>query len=435
MTLVDPGRDYGKLDAEGLKKSRSWMIGLTAHGIDALRQVPNLFEGYVEEHAVRLRDFVYGVGASIRFPVPCDAKIKECTIDRNFICHALAKYLDEHFGPDAVGNDDCLPGYFDAKYHTRALFVDPDNQCVMTRGDDDGTGMSSLPYDLLLGCEGIRSVVRNAFLTRHRDFTFDIRGEHATGKSVHVARPESVPASTLFLVADCLPNMIMFALPETGDVLNLAFGISLDDDIPTELKSDDPTVVSKYAKENFCGLDGIDCDEFGKQWVEQDWTTTGQTHCNFYHSHALSALLLGDAAHATVPNIGQGMNTALADAAVLDRLLEEHGDDDLPAVLSAFSDERVKEGNALTELSFHLFSLSITGQISIMIRQNVRRWLNKIFPSWLVSAEPMQEIGRGMKLSEAYDRMHKLGYLARSRHVNDDIMRRHFESKVGMIKD
>ena len=436
VTLVDPGHDYGKLDAEGLKKSRSWMIGLTAHGIDALRQVPDLFEGYVEEHAVRLRSFIYGVGSTIQLPVPCNAKIKECTIDRNFICHALARYLNEHFGPHASEKDDgCLPGFLDVKYHTRALFVDADNQCVMMRGPEDGKGMSSLPYDLLLGCDGIRSVVRNAFLTRHRDFTFDVRGEHATSKSVHVPRPDSVAGSTLFLIADCLPNMFAFVLPETGDVLNLAYTISLDDEIPTELKSDDATVVAKYVKEKLRGLDGIDCDEFGKQWVEQDWSTTGQSHCNFYHSHKLSALLIGDAAHATVPNIGQGMNTALADAAVLNRLLDEHGDDDLPTVLSAFSEERVKEGNALTELSFHSFSLSISAQIMIMIRQNVRRLLNNIFPSWLVSPEPMQEIGRGMKLSEAYDRMHKLGYLARSRRINDDIMRRHFERKVGMIKD
>lgn len=28
ITLVDPGVDYGKLDEEGLKRFRSWMIGL-----------------------------------------------------------------------------------------------------------------------------------------------------------------------------------------------------------------------------------------------------------------------------------------------------------------------------------------------------------------------------------------------------------------------
>lgn len=30
VTLIDPGVDYGKLDEEGLKRFRSWMIGLVS---------------------------------------------------------------------------------------------------------------------------------------------------------------------------------------------------------------------------------------------------------------------------------------------------------------------------------------------------------------------------------------------------------------------
>jgi len=51
------------------------------------------------------------------------------------------------------------------------------------------------------------------------------------------------------------------------------------------------------------------------------------THCNFYHSTKLSMIILGDAAHATSPSIGMGMNHALADAACLDELLIEHEGD------------------------------------------------------------------------------------------------------------
>ena len=52
------------------------------------------------------------------------------------------------------------------------------------------------------------------------------------------------------------------------------------------------------------------------------------------------------------------MNTALADAAVLDSLLDEHKDN-WDAVLIKFSSERVKEGNALTDLSFYILFDSI----------------------------------------------------------------------------
>ena len=220
----------------------------------------------------------------------------------------------------------------------------------------------------------------------------------------------------------CLPNMSAFVLPETGGKLNVACFHALNRPCDPELQSDDPSVVSAYFQKHFKGFN-INCDEVGKEWAAHSWVTNQQVHANFYHSLKLKALLMGDAAHATSPQIGQGMNTALADAAVLDELLDKYNDD-LDVVLPAFSKERVKEGNALTDLSFHSYSLSGPTQIAILIRQNVRRWLNGMFPAWLVEPEPMNEIYRGMKLSVAYDKMMKLGYLKKVRRVNDEIMRR-----------
>ena len=234
-------------------------------------------------------------------------------------------------------------------------------------------------------------------------------------------------------LANCIPNISAFVLPERGGMLNFACGHLLNTPCDQELLSDDPTVVSDYFRKNFKSFN-MNCDEMGKEWVAQSWSTTQMVHSNFYHSLKIHALLLGDAAHATSPNIGQGMNTALADAAVLNELLDEYSDD-LDAVLPAFSNARVKEGNALTDLSFHSFSLSPSMQMSILIRQNVRRFLNKIFPLWLLDPEPMLEISRGTKLSVAYDKMIKLGYLQKSRRINSEIMQEYIEKTYGMVKE
>jgi hypothetical protein len=133
-------------------------------------------------------------------------------------------------------------------------------------------------------------------------------------------------------------------------------------------------------------------------------------------------------------NIGwTGMNTALADASVLNALLDEHKDN-WEQVLPKFSQLRVKEGNALTDLSFYTFSLNPSTQIKLMIRAQIRQTLNKYLP-WLVEPDPMNEIPKGMKLSEAYNRMVKLGIIQRVRKENDTIMREHFEHSVGMVTD
>jgi len=430
VTLVDPGADYGALDESGLNRARSWMIGLSCHGLSAIRSVPNLYEDYVRGLGVDIARAVFGITKRVKFTLDAKDFIPDdnsFTVDRNYICAALSRYLNDNFGEDDEN--------FACHYHTRALYVDGDNKCVIARRHKQGFEECEdvkFEYDVVLGCDGIRSVVRNAFLTRHRDFEFELRGTFGVSKSIHVPLPDNVEEGTFMFINECLPGCRSFILPETGRKLNVGVGHTINKECPPELQSKDPAVVAAYFKKHWHAFD-IDADEAGRQWVDQTWNTISQVHVNFYHSEPLRALLLGDAAHATSPQIGQGMNTALADAAALDGMLDEHKDD-WTKVLPQFSKERVKEGNALTDLSFYTFSLSPRQQVALMTRQSVRRTLNRLLP-WLIEPDPMTEVSRGMKLSEAYHLMSKYGVIRKVRAVNDDIMRDHFEKTNGMVRE
>ena len=63
----------------------------------------------------------------------------------------------------------------------------------------------------------------------------------------------------------------------------------------------------------------------------------------------LHCLLIGDAAHAFPPDLGQGVNAALEDLSVLDRALDRAGDD-LDAALRAYEHERLPDSAALVRL-------------------------------------------------------------------------------------
>jgi 2-polyprenyl-6-methoxyphenol hydroxylase-like FAD-dependent oxidoreductase len=496
VTIVDPGTDYGALDETGLKRHRSWMIGLSAHGLNAIRNIDGLYEHYVQGIGISTKGTIAGIGKLFQFEAKMPKELQDQTafcVDRNYMCAALARYLNEHYMSPKTAvpqqqqehqssssnstattfRDDMdtaavtattattatTPPYKELQtfYNTRALFVDVQEQCLMVRrqkeddstttttitsissnsGDNNNssttsTSMVPIPYDILLACDGVRSIVRNAFVTHHRDFEFSMEDNFNMAKSIHITRPKTVQHGYIYLLSECVPNVISITIPERGDQLNFACGYSLNAPCDEALHSTNPTVISKYMKEQFSGHD-LDFEEFGKRWVEQPWFTTGQVHCNFYHSTKINALLLGDAAHATVPNIGQGMNTALADAKALDDIMDQCNDD-WELILPMYSKERVKEGNALTDLSFHSFSHSNTMQAEIMIRQALRKWLHNLFPT-LVSKEPMQQILLGKKLSEAYHEMIQLGYFERSRRINQDIKRQWFERKVGMVQD
>ncbi len=85
-----------------------------------------------------------------------------------------------------------------------------------------------------------------------------------------------------------------------------------------------------------------------------------------WHEHPLSGLaivrcypwtygktvLMGDAAHATVPFYGQGMNAGFEDCSVMHELIEKHGEN-WPVVFDEFQKLRKPNGDAIQDLSIH----------------------------------------------------------------------------------
>ena len=71
--------------------------------------------------------------------------------------------------------------------------------------------------------------------------------------------------------------------------------------------------------------------------------------CDVLH-HAGAVLLLGDAAHAVVPFMGQGVNIGLEDCQVLAELFDEHGAD-LERIFATMTARRWPEGLACADLS------------------------------------------------------------------------------------
>ncbi|MEC4806886.1 MAG: FAD-dependent monooxygenase [Jaaginema sp. PMC 1079.18] len=89
--------------------------------------------------------------------------------------------------------------------------------------------------------------------------------------------------------------------------------------------------------------------------------------------------ILGDAAHAVSPAIGQGCNSALEDVSLLNNLLDEY-QDDWSQVLPQFSQKRVPEAHALHELSQYSFPRSKRLVLEFFLRLTLGRKLHQWFP-------------------------------------------------------
>ncbi len=103
--------------------------------------------------------------------------------------------------------------------------------------------------------------------------------------------------------------------------------------------------------------------------------------CSHYH-YEDSVLLIGDAAHAMSPSLGQGCNSAMEDAAIVDELLNEYSDN-LAMAIAKFTERRKCDAHAVVELSDNVFpSFNKKLIIEFIIRQQLAQILHRLFPKY-----------------------------------------------------
>ena len=89
-------------------------------------------------------------------------------------------------------------------------------------------------------------------------------------------------------------------------------------------------------------------------WEDHPLSSLAIMRCYPWH-HGKTALM-GDAAHATVPFYGQGMNAGFEDCTVMYQLMQhytQHGETDWNQVFAAYSETRKPDGDALQDLSLY----------------------------------------------------------------------------------
>mmetsp|Transcript_26132 Transcript_26132/g.62083 ORF Transcript_26132/g.62083 Transcript_26132/m.62083 type:complete len:534 (-) Transcript_26132:125-1726(-) len=434
VTLIDSRIDVGRLDVDTeLKKYKSWMIALAGHGLEAVRTVPGLYEDYVSKPHVGVKLTEFGLflgtkkmGGQIDDEENSDQE--SYAVDRNFVVAALAKYMDDKHGHDQ--------DYLTRMYETSLQYVDSTNRRVLVRPNTPQAGQEQyINYDILIGADGARSAVRECFTRDVYDFEMDFGDIFNDFRAVHVEKPPSLSPSGIFILPEIFPKMTGIVLPMPGNMSNISIGTPRNnfDSIAPELKSDDVKVVSQYFRDNFKAFKLTDYVDVAQKWIDNKrWNRTSMVHCNTYHNTKANAILMGDAAHATSPSIGMGMNTALRDAQKLFELIVEY-EDDWPRILPEYSRRRVPEGNSLTDLAFHLYCLDTSTQLMETIHQIVRTKLHQWFPSF-VRNHPQAMIGQPRtSLADVYKLSTDLGIIPKHRRINNKIRQEYFEKQIGMV--
>lgn len=95
--------------------------------------------------------------------------------------------------------------------------------------------------------------------------------------------------------------------------------------------------------------------------------------------------LMGDAAHATVPFYGQGMNGGFEDCTVMWKLMQKHNED-WDKVFEEYSELRKPDGDALQDLSLHNYHVmrDFVADPKFLLQKKIEAKFSKLYPEkWM----------------------------------------------------
>ena len=234
--------------------------------------------------------------------------------------------------------------------------------------------------DLIIGADGTGSAVRGAMMKQPR-FNFTQEYIDSGYKEVHIpAAADGSPQLNL----DALHiwprrEFMLMGLANTdngftGTVFAPFTGAYGLDQLKTG--KDGLRYFEKYFKNAIPLIPNLE-----EQWENNPTSALAIIRCKPYHWGTKTALI-GDAAHATVPFYGEGMNGSLEDARVFCELLDEWGHENLPTVMERYTELRVPAGNALVDLSLRNFieMRDLVADPEFQLRKRIEQKVQKNHP-------------------------------------------------------
>ena len=267
-----------------------------------------------------------------------------------------------------------------AKLHFNEKCIDVDfEQSIVTFENTESKKNQNVKSDFLIGADGAFSVVRKKMVNKYKhDYDYnEIDHDYKelvipAGKNNSYLLDKNAlhiwPRGDFMLMA--LANLdgsftcTLFA-PKKG--LNSFEGLNKKEEIEAYFANIFPDFFELVPN-------------LYEQWLLNPTSSLGIVRTFPWHIKD-TTLIIGDAAHATVPFYGQGMNCGFEDCRILNNFLDKY--DNLSTCFENFSNERKPNGDGVQELSMHNFIVmrDKTADPKFLLQKKIEKKFSNLYPN------------------------------------------------------
>ena len=343
------------------KESRAYALGVGIRGRTALQSVDDALWDTVKRRGYQSERFILHAGPfSIRLRDEGDGQQlntePSLLLYQSDLCGALADELETRWKDSGR-----LRMYFDCGVSEinlqKKLLVHGEEKKIVER------------FDLVIGCDGVNSIVRKQIAADWTDFQSTQELLPGVFKVVQCATmPPLLDPTAVQLIFPKSGSVTAFVEPISDGRCCILFAGSNATDVVLSGNCANQTALEEELSLRYPKLMGMDLRSAAQQLIQQGPPAQASVvTCNIYH-YQNTAVLTGDAAHATGGVSGQGVNSALQDAAVLvNSILNNYNginkEESIRKGLLQYSQKAVPDGRALYDLSFGPKPTTLIGKV------------------------------------------------------------------------
>jgi kynurenine 3-monooxygenase len=177
-------------------------------------------------------------------------------------------------------------------------------------------------------------------------------------------------------------RFMLIALPNEDGSFTCTLFMPFDGGENSFNKLKTETQVDEFFKSTFPDFYKM-MPQVAESWEDHPLSSLAIMRC--YPWHRGKTVLMGDAAHATVPFYGQGMNGGFEDCTVMSELMQKH-DGNWGAIFDEFSTVRKPDGDALQDLSLYNYRVmrDFVADSKFLLRKKIEAKFSNLYPDkWM----------------------------------------------------